>query len=603
MRQAAQKMTSAEIRHFSPINKMSDDDAQELLRTAITNQLSAGTKIFGPDDDDKRTFYLIKGEIEITTRKKRKVTIKANTPQTREPMGRHINEQHSARASKDSILISFDADMMELFLNWTNPNAYLVNEINIKTSHEWVNRLLQSRGLLRFSEEQIQILIKRMKEVHFQAGDTIIQQNNNDDYYYIIKNGSCEVSRKPDKGSREIKLAELHEGDAFGEEALLTDTPRNATITMREDGDLMQLSKEDFSQFLAEPLLTTVSIEDSRDLVTMGAMFLDVRLPEEYALAHLPGSFNIPLALLRLKLKQLSHHRKYIICCGDGSRSTTAAFLMNRHGFDAFILDGGLATQELFEPEKEIKAEASNKEQGFVGPMPQVTPETDPAPTKTKEMKHTSFAEHWGHTVDDASDNTFKDNFDITPSGKTKPLVSKTPKPVKTTKTTTKSQTAIPSAVKTSVAKPQSPIDSTPARRSGRMLSSFLGLTILGIAAYSSLDLDTDITTLIKTNTPVIETNDTTISLTQPSQIVTNTPAQEMVSNKPATATPSTSNEILDLTPWLNAPENEITELVSEPDLTDLVIEQSIEPETNVIVEQTDTKPAIDPSTRGIKFN
>ncbi len=75
MRQAAQKITSAEIRHFSPMNKMSDDDAQELLRTAITTQLSAGTKIFSPDDDDKRVFYLIKGEIEVTTRKKEKAII------------------------------------------------------------------------------------------------------------------------------------------------------------------------------------------------------------------------------------------------------------------------------------------------------------------------------------------------------------------------------------------------------------------------------------------------------------------------------------------------------------------------------------------------
>jgi CRP-like cAMP-binding protein len=47
-----------------------------------------------------------------------------------------------------------------------------------------------------------------------------------------------------------VQLAELKEGDAFGEEALVADTVRNATVVMKTDGMLLRLSKQDFNELL-----------------------------------------------------------------------------------------------------------------------------------------------------------------------------------------------------------------------------------------------------------------------------------------------------------------------------------------------------------------
>ena len=358
MQQSVQKISSQQARNLFPLQKLTPDDTEELLRTAIVTHFKAGSAIFRSNDVPKHIFYLIQGEIDLLTHNKSHRLIKSGTATAKKPLGRGIAGQIAATASQDSLIVRIDADMLELFLSWTNPNAYLVNEIQ---SHHgmWIEQLLQSRGLLRFSEEHIQTLLNRMSEVHHQAGDIVIRQDDRDEYYYIIKSGRCNVTRQPQPGAKVIKLAELRQGDAFGEEALLANTRRSANIIMLEDGELMRLAKADFSKLLAEPLLNSVSWNDSHNLLTLGGNLLDVRLPEEFNEHHLPDSINIPLPLLRLKLKQLNQQQTYIVCCNDGSRSTIATFLLNRHGFNAFLLDGGLTATAHHHTPPQI---AANKE-------------------------------------------------------------------------------------------------------------------------------------------------------------------------------------------------------------------------------------------------
>jgi len=485
MKQAAQTINTIELRKFAPLNQLSNEDAQELLRTSISIQLSPGTPVFTQDNMDKQLFYLIKGKIELRGSDSRSV-IEAGTRAACQPIGRHLPGQQSAKAIEESVLISFDADMLDLFLNWTNPNAYVVNEMKTGKNHDWMNRLLQSRGLLRFSESQIHTLLERMNEIHVNAGDTVVSQDNDDDFYYVIKKGSATVSRKPDASAKPIKLAELGEGDAFGEESLLTSTTRGATVTMQEDGDLMRLSKKDFSELLAQPLLSTISWDEAQAMAATGGLFIDIRLQDEFKAMSIPGSVNVPLPVLRLKLKSLKQNRKYIIYCDDGSRSSVAAFLLNRHGFDAFVLDGGIASaiphlalrEMMPEPTEEIDTGADN------------TDKDQAAATRTQQTKqgnsYCSLADYWGSTVDQVSDEGFTDSTAVYQVEKTKLTPAK---PGKASVTELKprqkaSRNKATTAVEKPVIKQESePPISTAAGRSHTLRNTLIGLAVLGAGA------------------------------------------------------------------------------------------------------------------------
>jgi rhodanese-related sulfurtransferase len=152
------------------------------------------------------------------------------------------------------------------------------------------------------------------------------------------------VTRETPLNRDGIKLAELSVGDTFGEEALIAEAKRNATITMQTDGVLMRLAKDDFRELMNEPLLQWANYDQARDIVARGGRWLDVRLPSEHQNMSIEGSLNIPLYFIRLKLSTLDPKIPYVVYCDTGRRSSAAAYILVERGFDAYVLRGGLTT-------------------------------------------------------------------------------------------------------------------------------------------------------------------------------------------------------------------------------------------------------------------
>ena len=143
-----------------------------------------------------------------------------------------------------------------------------------------------------------------------------------------------------------MAVAELRSGDAFGEEALVSEVRRNATVTMLTDGELLRLSKQDFTHLLAEPLLHRLSWAEARERVARGALWLDVRYPSEYHHDRLPGAINVPLSEVRNSFTVLDSEAEYVVYCQSGRRSSAAAFLFAQRGFKVWLLEGGLRSAQ-----------------------------------------------------------------------------------------------------------------------------------------------------------------------------------------------------------------------------------------------------------------
>ncbi len=108
---------------------------------------------------------------------------------------------------------------------------------------------------------QLDELIKAMKKKKFKKGEVIIQQGEAGDAFYMISTGSVSVSIK--KGLTEKKVADLAEGAFFGETALVTDSPRNATVTAQEPTELFVLHKASFKKILlANPKISAIIKEE-----------------------------------------------------------------------------------------------------------------------------------------------------------------------------------------------------------------------------------------------------------------------------------------------------------------------------------------------------
>ena len=79
-------------------------------------------------------------------------------------------------------------------------------------------------------------------------GQQVIRQGDTGELFYMIRNGNVDVLI--DDGQQEKKVAELTQGQFFGEAALITDEPRNATVVAKEKSIFYALGKDDFRRVL-----------------------------------------------------------------------------------------------------------------------------------------------------------------------------------------------------------------------------------------------------------------------------------------------------------------------------------------------------------------
>jgi CRP-like cAMP-binding protein/rhodanese-related sulfurtransferase len=342
------------LKQFSPLDGLKAENLHALAKKTSLRDLPAGRTLFKEGDTEKRTFFLVAGTIEVFDKDGVLATLQGGTAQARNPIAPTIPRRFSARAVDDARFIAVDSDLLDVMLTWDQTGQYEVRELagHESTSDDWMTTLLQTKAFHRVPPANIQAIFMRMQRINSRAGDVVIKQGDEGDYFYAIVSGRCAVTRETPLNKEGIKLAELGMGDTFGEEALISEAKRNATVTMLTEGTLMRLGKQDFTTLLNEPMLQWVDFEQAKGIVAKGGKWLDVRLPSEYQNVHLDDAINMPLYFIRLKLNALDKAVSYVVCCDTGRRSSAGAYILSERGFDCYVLKGGLASTDLMKPRR-----------------------------------------------------------------------------------------------------------------------------------------------------------------------------------------------------------------------------------------------------------
>ncbi|HEY1771617.1 MAG TPA: cyclic nucleotide-binding domain-containing protein [Gammaproteobacteria bacterium] len=332
------------IKQFSPLSGLKPENQADLAGKSQVQETEAGRYVFRVGDADKKTVYLVKGEIELRTADKVVRVIAGGSEEARHPLAPQIPRHLSARAKTNVEWFGVDSDLLDIMLTWDQTGAFEVGELQAQEetpADDWMTTILQTKAFHRIPPANIQAVLMRMENIARKAGDVIIKQGDEGDFFYIVTSGKCVVTRETPTNKAGIKLAELVTGDGFGEEALISDAKRNATITMLTDGSLVRLAKEDFKKLLNEPSQKWIDMAEGQKIVAAGGQWLDVRLPSEFENKHQDGAINIPLYFIRLKLDTLDSKKKYVVYCDTGRRSSAGAYILSERGFDVYVLKGG----------------------------------------------------------------------------------------------------------------------------------------------------------------------------------------------------------------------------------------------------------------------
>jgi len=333
------------IERFRPLSDVSPKYHSQLADTLSIKQVNNGDPIIRKSNNPDISHFLIEGSIEIRQSFDHRFSISHDSPQCQFSLESQLEERGSVKATQDCTVLVVNTQKLDGFLESSQEMTmtYLDEEhLSLETetmidddfNEDWDDVFIRSPLAENLPSMIIHQLFSQIEDTQVNSGECIVKSHSMGDYFYVIKQGIAEVQTAP-KGPFKGITIELTAGNYFGDEALVADTIRNASVTMLTDGVLGRLDVDKFDSLIKQHLVTPVT----NDIINNegDAQVIDVRLPVEYRNNHREGSENIPISALRHQMKNLRQPLLYIVSPANDSRSVLATYLLRQAGFKAYL--------------------------------------------------------------------------------------------------------------------------------------------------------------------------------------------------------------------------------------------------------------------------
>ncbi|MGD8828212.1 MAG: cyclic nucleotide-binding domain-containing protein, partial [Gammaproteobacteria bacterium] len=137
------------LKNLSPLNGLKPENQQDLASKTSIQTLGAGRYLFKQGDNDRRTLYVLKGELELRSGDKVTRVIKGGSEDARHPLAPQVPRQFSARARTDIEYIAVDSDLLDIMLTWDQTGTFEVTELQEEQEiqpDDWMTTILQTKA-------------------------------------------------------------------------------------------------------------------------------------------------------------------------------------------------------------------------------------------------------------------------------------------------------------------------------------------------------------------------------------------------------------------------------------------------------------------------
>lgn len=317
---------------------MGEEELREALGKARVIRYPQGKMVFKRNEEDPKMYWLLTGAVDLLDEKFEARNRTSEDDVAKFPIDNNNPHRLTAVTTKETRLLQIARGEISAF-GPADPKTG-VEDTEDEEGVDWMSALLSSPLFEFIPPSNIQTLFSKFEEVDYDAGQAVITQGEPGDYFYVIRSGTAKVERTG--GDTASVLAELEAGDNFGQDALVSNVPRNATVTMLSKGTLMRLAGPDFESLLMQPIIETLSAKEVRQMISQGepkTYIIDVRGADELESGKFEKAINIPLPSLRKNLSELEPEAIYITASDGGRRAELAAYILNENGFTAYVLE------------------------------------------------------------------------------------------------------------------------------------------------------------------------------------------------------------------------------------------------------------------------
>lgn len=245
-------------------------ELMEVINAANHVTLAKGKEVFSTDDEGRSIFVITSGSADIICEDQDGQMVKCATLKTGDFFGEfgYFGATHrtaSVNAITDLELLELTRTSLRLLID----SHHSIGDVLFDFYKERVlDRLLAVSHIFKhISREDRKRVLELVNSEVFVDGMDIVCEGEAGDRMYLIKVGSAEAWTTDENGKKKI-LAELSDGDSFGQLALVLDTTRRATVTALTPIELVVFSRPVLQEILSKyPKIQTIFDDEASELV------------------------------------------------------------------------------------------------------------------------------------------------------------------------------------------------------------------------------------------------------------------------------------------------------------------------------------------------
>jgi putative peptide zinc metalloprotease protein len=326
-----------------------------IAKDLIEEEYPADSIIFRQGEAGDRLAIIVSGKAEVSVLDAKETPLVVATLEPGDSFGELALLQPGGRrnatvtARKRLLLLTLKSDLFERLLG-EEPGIRPAIE-QMADQIELANFLKMCTPFTSLGPKVIRSMGERVEHLDIPEGKVIIQQGESGNTCYLIRTGKVEVTLAEDGVKR--RLATLGPGTLFGEAALLTEAPRNATVRAIEPSTLLSLDRPTLLQALAAEQQVAQKLSEMLQMRGRPRQALGV----EVHTRQLPDGDTVYL----LKNPRLGTYfrlscRGWFLWCQlngkNGMRELATGYFLEFKSFDPFTITqtlGGLAAAGFLE--------------------------------------------------------------------------------------------------------------------------------------------------------------------------------------------------------------------------------------------------------------
>ncbi|WPU64310.1 cyclic nucleotide-binding domain-containing protein [Peredibacter starrii] len=238
-------------------NQFGDDAITFLLEKASIKTMKKGDTLILQGDSSRHVYYLVRGSVNVNVREKTGRTKHIVTLGSNVVLGEMAilgQQKRSANVVAAEEIVYLELHE-KIFSDLMTMDQFKQDYEKLRNRIE-ISQFVSSANMFKdFPPEIMNLFVEAGDLVIFPKGHSVVDQGENDKTFYLLIRGKVEIV-KDDK-----TIAELGQGDFFGEVALIANVPRTATVNTLEESLFLYIEDKKFWKILSENIELAMYIE------------------------------------------------------------------------------------------------------------------------------------------------------------------------------------------------------------------------------------------------------------------------------------------------------------------------------------------------------